>query len=611
MKRLVLLLIAVLALPAHSGDFVTNPAATIPPNTRGTKADARPLPAGADHSKFLTAADFNEHGTRIDALASAVYDLREALKKGLPAAETGKFLRWKADGSLENVTVSDILDSIAGATAPPGERYWIDTSGAIVPTDSTAPTVTAFSASPGTGTNANITLAATDAVGVTGYYVSTSGTTPASGAGGWTSSAPTTFAIGSYGAYTLYAWAKDAAANISTRAQTNVTLTSPSDSTAPTITAFTMPSTASSLSVAISSFTATDAVGVTGYLVKESSTAPTAGDAAWQGTAPTSFGFAAAGARTAYAFAKDAAGNVSSPASAPVTITLPGDSTPPSVTAFALGTPAGLTVPISTFTATDAVGVTGFKVTETTTAPLAGDAGWTGTAPTSYTFLSAGTYTLRPWAKDAAGNVSALHAGAGVTVSDPPAGVVFSDNFGSDSSGLYTGLDSGGEALAAISGGRWRRSAGDYPAVLWMRTGQTPADGVLKVKASMDATARGMPGTSVKIGLVARYTPGSGTSQLNVMLTPTGVIVLQRAAGSWSTKGTYAFVPVADTEYLIELSLIGASLSVKVDGVERITTTTTVTAAGEVGIADTRDDVGETPAGGATALDDFTLTAVP
>jgi hypothetical protein len=590
MKRLVLLLIAVLALPAHSGDFVTNPAATIPPNTRGTKADARPLPAGADHSKFLTAADFNEHGTRIDALASAVYDLREALKKGLPAAETGKFLRWKADGSLENVTVSDILDSIAGATAPPGERYWIDTSGAIVPTDSTAPTVTSFSASPGTGTNANITLAATDAVGVTGYYVSTSGTTPASGAGGWTSSAPTTFAIGSYGAYTLYAWAKDAAANISARAQTSVTLTSPSDSTAPTITAFTMPSTASSLSVAISSFTATDAVGVTGYLVKESSTAPTAGDAAWQGTAPTNVGFAAAGARTAYAFAKDAAGNVSSPASAAVTITLPGDTTAPSVTAFALGTPTGLTVPISTFTATDAVGVTGYKITETTTQPAAGAAGWTSTAPSSYTFASAGTYTLRPWAKDAAGNVSALHAGAGVTVTadePPPTGTVFSDGFSTDSLASYT-VGGAGDAYS-ISGGKLRHTGGSTARMFLLRSGVTAADGTVSARVSISSDLVAAGEDAVSAGVVARY--ASTTQFIAAELRPQGLVIQQRnGVSAWATLGTYAFTPVGGTEYLLEMTLAGASVSVKIDGTVRATGTATVLAAGGVGVDDGRGD---------------------
>jgi len=101
-----------------------------------------------------------------------------------------------------------------------------------------------------------------------------------------------------------------------------VTITLP-DTTAPTVSAFTLPTTASSLAVAISSLTATDNVGVTGYLVTESSTAPSASATGWSSTVPTTFTFSAAGSKTAYAWAKDAAGNVSAAKSATVTITLP------------------------------------------------------------------------------------------------------------------------------------------------------------------------------------------------------------------------------------------------------------------------------------------------
>jgi hypothetical protein len=78
----------------------------------------------------------------------------------------------------------------------------------------------------------------------------------------------------------------------------------------------------------------------------------------------------------------------------------------PVVTAFVLGTPTLLTVPITTFTATDNVGVTGYLVNEVATEPTLGDAGWSGTAQTSYTAASAGATTLYAWAKDAAGNIS-------------------------------------------------------------------------------------------------------------------------------------------------------------------------------------------------------------
>ena len=179
------------------------------------------------------------------------------------------------------------------------------------------------------------------------------------------------------------------------------------DTTPPTVTAFTIPATATALNVPISNLTATDNVGVTAYLVNESSSTPLATSVGWTATAPSSYAFGSAGSKTLYAWAKDAAGNVSAGKSATVTITIL-DTTRPTVTAFAIpATATTLTVPITTLTATDNVGVTGYLVTTSATKPSAAAAGWTATAPSSYTFGSAGSKTLYAWAKDAAGNVSA------------------------------------------------------------------------------------------------------------------------------------------------------------------------------------------------------------
>ena len=52
--------------------------------------------------------------------------------------------------------------------------------------------------------------------------------------------------------------------------------------------------------------------------------------------------------------------------------------------------------------------------------------GWTGTAPTTYTVGSDGSYTLYPWAKDAAGNVSAVFAFSRLVVVDTTAPTVVS-----------------------------------------------------------------------------------------------------------------------------------------------------------------------------------------
>ena len=103
----------------------------------------------------------------------------------------------------------------------------------------------------------------------------------------------------------------------------------------------------------------------------------------------------------------DVAGNA---LGSPVTwsfTTVDADSTPPAVTSFNLpATATTLTVPISSFTATDNLAVTGYLLTETANAPVASAPGWTATAPTAYVFTTAGSKTLYAWAKDAAGNVS-------------------------------------------------------------------------------------------------------------------------------------------------------------------------------------------------------------
>lgn len=92
------------------------------------------------------------------------------------------------------------------------------------------------------------------------------------------------------------------------------------------------------------------------------------------------------------------------------------DTAAPIVTAFVIPAAATtLIVPITTFTATDNISVTGYLLTETASAPAAGAAGWTNTQPANYTFATAGTKTLYAWAKDATGNVSAFLS-ASVTI---------------------------------------------------------------------------------------------------------------------------------------------------------------------------------------------------
>jgi len=98
-----------------------------------------------------------------------------------------------------------------------------------------------------------------------------------------------------------------------------------------------------------------------------------------------------------------------------------GDTTPPAVTLFTVPAEAdSLTVPITAFTATDDVAVTGYLVNESPAAPAATAGGWSATPQTSYTFATAGSKMLYAWAKDASGNVStSADASVTVTLTEP------------------------------------------------------------------------------------------------------------------------------------------------------------------------------------------------
>jgi hypothetical protein len=178
------------------------------------------------------------------------------------------------------------------------------------------------------------------------------------------------------------------------------------DATKPVVTAFAIPANSSSLVVNVTVFTATDNVKVTGYQLTTSATAPLSTGGGWTALAPKNYTFPNQGSKTLYGWAKDAAGNVSLSKSAKVTITRT-DTAKPVVTAFtAVASATAKVATISSFTATDNVKVTGYKVTETPAAPLAGAAGWSALPPKKYTSKTSGAKTLYGWAKDAAGNVS-------------------------------------------------------------------------------------------------------------------------------------------------------------------------------------------------------------
>ena len=103
--------------------------------------------------------------------------------------------------------------------------------------------------------------------------------------------------------------------------------------------------------------------------------------------------------------AADAAGNTNTAATQ---FSRTYDITNPAVTAFAAGPVShSLAIPVGAFTASDTSGIAGYMITQSSTAPAAGDSGWSGSAPATYTVERTGAYILYPWVKDPAGNVSA------------------------------------------------------------------------------------------------------------------------------------------------------------------------------------------------------------
>ena len=102
-----------------------------------------------------------------------------------------------------------------------------------------------------------------------------------------------------------------------------------SDTTPPTVTSFSIPPNSNSLAVSITSFSASDNIGVTGYALTESATSPAVSDSSWKTSAPAEYTFTTEGTKTLYAWAKDAAGNVSSNLSATTTISMATPPAPP------------------------------------------------------------------------------------------------------------------------------------------------------------------------------------------------------------------------------------------------------------------------------------------
>jgi hypothetical protein len=69
-------------------------------------------------------------------------------------------------------------------------------------------------------------LTSTDNIGVTGYLLTETSSTPSSNAKGWSGTKPITYFFSTIGLKMLYAWVKDAAGNVSLSRNANVTVSS-------------------------------------------------------------------------------------------------------------------------------------------------------------------------------------------------------------------------------------------------------------------------------------------------------------------------------------------------------------------------------------------------
>ncbi len=258
-------------------------------------------------------------------------------------------------------------------------------------------------------------LSGSDAVGVTGYNLSTNSDTPSITDSNWESVTSTTRFSKQVSetisavekSHSFFAWYRDAVGGTSTQASASIIY----DVTAPATPSVSINGGASSTSGTSVTLTlsATDSVGVTGYYASESSTKPALSNSGWKSVSSAtsysgsvSFSLSSGtGTKTLYVWFRDVAGNISDSASDNIMLTE--DKTAP--TGSISSCSSGLVL-----SATDSVGVTGYYLSTSSSIPLASSSSWssvTSTTSFSITITSYSSYrTYYVWYKDAAGNVS-------------------------------------------------------------------------------------------------------------------------------------------------------------------------------------------------------------
>src|SRR3990167_8271428 len=184
-----------------------------------------------------------------------------------------------------------------------------------------------------------VTISVSDDTGITGYYLSESGTAPTAVSDGWVSIQTTTsynsnvsFTLSSgNGNKTIYVWFMDGAGNISQSSSAAITLNQ-TDTTAPSSPSVSINNgdTLTTSTAVTLTLSATDNVGVTAYYVSENSAVPSANASGWKSVASAtsysavvpftlSSGSIGSSIKTVYVWFKDSAGNISASSSDSIT----------------------------------------------------------------------------------------------------------------------------------------------------------------------------------------------------------------------------------------------------------------------------------------------------
>ncbi len=264
---------------------------------------------------------------------------------------------------------------------------------------------TLTSGTPTTEPDITFTLNGRDNGEITGWLVKESAETPDIDESDWTADTPEGYTLsGTFGEYTVYAWAKDDDGNISDPKSIVVQYY---DGISPVITDFSRTSASPTTDPDITfTLDGTDNVAITHWLINEFSAIPSAGDPGWSAAKPSDYTITGDyGIVSVYAWAKDDEDNINTPKSITVDYR---DGIPPVLSDFSRTSASPTTDPDITFTldGTDNVAITHWLINESSAIPLAGDPGWSAAKPADYTISGYGGHTLYAWVKDARDNIS-------------------------------------------------------------------------------------------------------------------------------------------------------------------------------------------------------------